>query len=732
MSEDTDLTLGHLKRRLGGSIVSGRLRFPGIGRPESDRSVSITIDKGARGGYKLKCFRPADDWKKHRDFVDKRAGLDSGRWSASRESTQRDEASAPSPAPALSGVDVPDMTPVKPGERGKRVQAIGRSEPPPVNGELRGRRHAYRRDGKAIRFKIKKTEGAPWIDFYRVRVPKTGREGWQAQRPRGFVPMPYVGAVDPFDAEVVADTAFWAEGEKDVDTLGRLGLPAFTFGSATDVPKGCGALLRGRDIVILSDNDGSGRLGVSKKLKALDGFAARVRVDGFTDMKEGQDVTDWVEAGGTRETLLQRVEDLPSVEMAVGGLDMAREGATWEGAVPEAAAWEGDAMEGSAVEAPPRPRVTATPFLWIDPATIPPRAWVYGDHLIQRFISTTIAPGGVGKSMLGIVEALAIATGRPLLGVKPVERARVWYWNGEDPVEELDRRIMAACLHYDITKEEIEGWLYVDSGRVTPICVAIQARTETKIAFPVVQDIKETIRAFGIKVLIVDPFVSCHEVQENDNGAIHSVVTVWAQVADETDCAVDLVHHARKGQGGEVTVEDARGASALLGKARAARTLNVMTEKEAEAADVDIAHRRFYFRTYGGKANLAPPSDRSDWYRLASMDLGNGTADRPSDSVGVATVWKWPSAFDGVTVADLVAVQHRVNGGRYRESSQADEWVGYVVAEILHLDADKKADNARIKALLKTWFGNGMLQVVEGRDDKGNTRKFVAVDKWAK
>lgn len=58
-----------------------------------------------------------------------------------------------------------------------------------------------------------------------------------------------------------------------------------------------------------------------------------------------------------------------------------------------------------------RPQMKATPFAWRDPATIPPRKWLYGRHLIRKFLSLDIAPGGLGKSSVKIVEALAMTTG---------------------------------------------------------------------------------------------------------------------------------------------------------------------------------------------------------------------------------------------------------------------------------------------------------------------------------
>jgi len=92
---------------------------------------------------------------------------------------------------------------------------------------------------------------------------------------------------------------------------------------------------------------------------------------------------------------------------------------------------------GGATSTAPPPLIEARPFVLRDPKTLPKRDWIYGTHLIRKFGSATFAPSGSGKSTLMIVEALAIATGRPLLGITPRKRARVWYWNGEDPFDEL-------------------------------------------------------------------------------------------------------------------------------------------------------------------------------------------------------------------------------------------------------------------------------------------------------
>ncbi|WP_082173647.1 AAA family ATPase [Methylobacterium platani] len=376
----------------------------------------------------------------------------------------------------------------------------------------------------------------------------------------------------------------------------------------------------------------------------------------------------------------------------------------------------------------------ATPFRWRDPASIPPRQWLYGQHLIRRFISMTVAPGGLGKSSLVLVEALALATGRPLLGITPPARCRVWVWNGEDPLEEVERRVAAICLHYGISREEIEGWLFLDSGRDSEIILARTTRAGTHLAVPVVEALTHTILENAIDVVFLDPFVSTHQVTENDNGAVDVVASAINRIAEETGAAFDLVHHVRKGQGsaGEHTVEDGRGAGALLAKARSARVLNQMTKEEAERAGVD--QRRRYFRVDNGKANLAQPPERGSWFHLASISLGNGPESllALSDHVAVVEPWSWPDPLEGMSVEDLRAAQAAVCvGGPWRENVQAGDWVGRPIAGALKLDPNEPQHRERIKKMLKIWIANGMFVIASGRDKKGNIRSFVELGELA-
>lgn len=387
-----------------------------------------------------------------------------------------------------------------------------------------------------------------------------------------------------------------------------------------------------------------------------------------------------------------------------------------------------------------KPALIATAFKWLDPKKLPRREFAFGTHYIRKYVSVTVAPGGLGKTANSLVEALSMVSGKPLAGNKPADRLRVWVFNSEDPRDELERRIMAACIKYKLTPDDVSdangnGMLYLDTGREQELVIAIEdKRAGVRIVEPVVEAVVEQIRANKIDVMIVDPFVSTHAVNENDNGAIDKVAKLWAQIADQTNCAIDIVHHLRKLADREATVEDARGAVSLIGAARSVRVLNRMSATQAEEAGLSAKDRFGYFSINHGKANLAPLSHRLDWRYLEGVPLGNGRGlTKPQDFAPVVVEWKWPSvdeAAEGVSAEALEAIKKRIGGGDYRYDEQAKQWAGLIVADVLNLDADNKADKRRIKAMLKKWESEGHFTDEMKPDEKFKKRKCL-VPVWA-
>src|SRR5712664_1187291 len=358
---------------------------------------------------------------------------------------------------------------------------------------------------------------------------------------------------------------------------------------------------------------------------------------------------------------------------------------------------------------------------------IPRREWLYGRLLLRKFVTATISPGGTGKSSLIAAEALAMVSGKPLLGVSRTEPLRVWLWNLEDPQEETERKIQAAALHYGLKPDDIGDRLLVDSGRDQPLVIAVTERNRAVILRPVVDELVAEIIKHEIDIIIIDPFVSCHEVAENDNPAMDIVVKEWGKVADRGNCAVHLVDHSFKmGDVTEVTTESSRGGSAKTDACRVVRAVTRMTKQEATNAGVD--NHRSYFRTYNDKGNLQPPADSSDWFKLENVDLGNGPMGLPGDEVGVVTRWEWPDLTAGMTAADYDKVAAVIKGGKWKASAQATNWAGYAVAEALDLDVKDEDDKTKIKAALKMYLKHGTLVVVERYDTgRREPKKFIEV-----
>lgn len=656
------LDLRTVAHALGGKVEGDHVRAPGPGHSQRDDSLIVWLDPDSPEGFRTDS-KAEDDWRLCREHVRSKLGLST--W-------------APTPGAIERMSERAIRTPKPYSDQGLTGAGYSLSAT-----------YDYRTDQGELIYQVLRYEHPARPKTFRQRRPD-GRGGWFNDA--GERRVLYRAA----DRLRVAHSTIWiTEGEKDADRLSSLSLTATTAASGKWT-EDMARQLAGYDCLILEDNDEPGRKKAAKLAELLSRHAASAKVIRIPGLAEGEDVSDWLDAGGSVAQLRAWAATPPVTPPAE------QPGPSW-----------------------------AVPFKWIDPADIPVRAWLYGRHYIRQFVSTTFSPGGVGKSSLVLAEAMAMASGKPLLGIKPVEkRVRVAYWNGEDPFEETMRRAMALAVHYGLTPDDLEGWLFLGSGRDAGITIAKSDASGALIIEPNVEKVVSEIQRHQIDVVVIDPFVSSHKVAENDNGAIDTVAKEWGRIAGKTNTAVELVHHTRKTNGAEITVEDGRGAGSLLAAARSGRVLNPMSKDEAERAGVDTPYS--FFRVEDGKANMSPRSpDGADWYRMIGVDLGNGGGLKPSDNVGVVGLWKWPDPFDGVSAADLLAVQRAIDGGHWRENVQAKEWVGHAVAEALDLDLDDKTSREKVKGLLKTWLKSGALVIVEALDEHRKSRKTVGVGRWA-
>jgi hypothetical protein len=381
-----------------------------------------------------------------------------------------------------------------------------------------------------------------------------------------------------------------------------------------------------------------------------------------------------------------------------------------------------ETMIARAFEAPPEQPKTnggahpkhepklATRYMPPDPANIPPRSWLHAGHYIRQAATATVAPGGFGKTTLQISEAIAmVAAG-----------LAVWYLSGEDPKVEIDRRIAAHCQHHHVDLVALPGRLFVDDKTTFLLAIATAPRMGVvKFDDASLLQFEHAIMADEIDVVMLDPFVSFHTVAENDNGSVDAVVKRLAAIAQRTDSCIEISHHVRKpfvGQG-TLTVDDARGGSALINAVRSGRVINRMNAGDAEQAKISDENRHFYVRVDRGKRNMAPP-DKATWFHLVSVPLPNG------DNVQALEDWKFPALFDGISVEDTEWVRELVRLKPYRCDSRSDQWLGIEVAKRLHLNVNAKADCTRINKIIGVWLSNSVFKKVELPDDRRRPKMF--------
>lgn len=465
------------------------------------------------------------------------------------------------------------------------------------------------------------------------------------------------------------------EGEKAADALIGQNIDATTAMGGANAPleKTDWTPLRGRKVVIWPDNDDAGRE-----------YAVRLK--------------SYLEQNGA---LAVSVLNIPPTRPE-----------KWDAADAEGEDL-GAVLRSMRSEAVQESAVRFDVEFWgeVDFASIPRVDYVYNRFYAKGYTSVTAAPPKVGKSLLGLIEAVDMATGHGILTGEPQAPYRVYYYNAEDDINTIRNRVGAILKHYNIDQSEIRDRLAIQSGTGDGGFYIISGQ-EGQINEPQFRAMEDRFKAFKIDCAIFDPLQDLSRSPET-NEVMRILGGRLRRMATACDLAVGLIHHTRKMQAGvKASIDDMRGGSALRGTARFNRLLVPMTEEEAAKAGLD--DHRSYFQVGDIEGNLAPPSsDYARWYKKASVITDNG------ESVGVIEPWKWPDAFDGIGLQQAIECRRAIMAnGEARESAQATAWVGHIIGDVLGINSDDKAGKAKIKTLIRTWLQTGIL----AEDERHSTR----------
>ncbi|MGY8681098.1 AAA family ATPase [Bradyrhizobium sp. UFLA05-153] len=499
-------------------------------------------------------------------------------------------------------------------------------------------------------------------------------------------------------------TVLVCEGEKNADDLAKAGLLATTVISHKWTAE-CAAALTGFEIIILEDHDEDGKKLSAASREALVSVAKSIRVVPTAHLwksldparlkfakepQAGHDVSDWLGYGGDPKKLIALCREVPA---------------------------EGE--------------ITIEPHDFPAERDIAPYQWLLGTHLLRGEVAATAAMSGTGKSSLSIVEALAMAGAKQLTHDRvPQIPLRVLVVNLEDNRNTMDKRIAAAMKHYGLTPEDIGGRLIVKAKGELRIKVAEAMRSGQVVRNDlIINALRRVIIEHQIDVLSIDSLIRSHGVNENNNNEMEQVIECFEDVAAPTNCGIHLWHHFRKTNGDGASVDSARGAKALIDALRSVRVLEVMTKDEARLLKLDEA--RNYFRCFSGKRNFSPPSDQSDWYHVASVEIDN-CPPLFGDSVGVVEQWTHPGKAAVELSPEIIReIMDEVGTEpRWRDYPTAEMWVGKAVARVLGLDCEE--DLERVKRTVKELKKRRALEEVSAHDPGSRKeRTFVVAGNWS-
>ena len=233
-----------------------------------------------------------------------------------------------------------------------------------------------------------------------------------------------------------------------------------------------------------------------------------------------------------------------------------------------------------------------------------------------------------------------------------------------------------------------------------------------------VEAITAALRSEKIDVLFLDPPLRAHGLDEINNGNQDFFLDTLGRIAEGAGIAIVLVMHTRKGfEPGNA--DSVRGATSIVAGARLVLTIATMTAEEARQFGIPDDQRRYYRRIDEAKANLKPPADRAQWFRLESVSLENGDAEYPDgDTVQVATPWMPPEPegeFDSVFGNAVLEEMHRRETTdlhtRVRSNGARESTPEAVFRKVGKERGKKPPLKSHIDGLLKDWLAVGIIEI---------------------
>lgn len=164
----------------------------------------------------------------------------------------------------------------------------------------------------------------------------------------------------------------------------------------------------------------------------------------------------------------------------------------------------------------------------------PEKRWLVQDLWSYEAVGIIGGEPKCGKSVLALSIAVAVASGKPCLGRFSVtSRGRVLLFAAEDPLNVVKTRVAAIALSYGVTLAELDILV------ITRPALRLDLDTDYEL-------LKNTVEALSPQLLILDPFVRLHRIDENASGEVAPLLSRLRHIQRTFHVSVIIVHHARK------------------------------------------------------------------------------------------------------------------------------------------------------------------------------------------
>jgi len=153
------------------------------------------------------------------------------------------------------------------------------------------------------------------------------------------------------------------------------------------------------------------------------------------------------------------------------------------------------------------------------------------------------------KSFLALDLAVSVASGTTCLRRFPVSRpGRVLLFAAEDALHVVRRRLEGICAAAGIDLAEL------DVQVITAPVVRLDLDADRA-------SLDETVAKLQPRLLVLDPFVRLHRIDENASGEVAPILAYLRELQRRHGVAVALVHHSKKGGGRARAGQALRGSS---------------------------------------------------------------------------------------------------------------------------------------------------------------------------